>query len=391
MKTFFNRFIACFSIFWFNIVIIIGQPADSISIKFTSIKNIACTPVKNQNKSITCWSYAVISMLESELIQAGKGEFDLSEMYIVHQTYLEKAERFVRMHGSINFGGGGALNDPLIAIKKYGIVPTSVYSGLKDGSTKINNFEMDAALKDNILGLIKNKKLSASWKESFIGVLDAYLGKIPEKFTYDNKEYTPHSFAKMLGINPDDYLLFTSFTHHPYYEKFILEVPDNWSWGESYNFPLDEFQRIIDYSLEKSYSVALACDMTERGFLWKEGIAIIINHGENGNDRVNTAGIWAPSGDTLKHTFKEFDVTPQIRQESFDNYETTDDHDFHIVGIAKDQNGKKFYIAKNSWGTVNTKYNGFMYLSESYLRYKTLNVMINKKGVPPDILKKIGL
>jgi bleomycin hydrolase len=390
MKAFFsNRFIVVVSVFWF--AGIYGQPTDSIPEKFTAVKSIACSSIKNQYKSTTCWSFAVISMLESELIQSGKGEIDLSEMFIVHQGYIEKAALYVRMHGNITFGSGGALNDPLDMIRKYGIVPTGIYSGLKNENNKINHLEMDAALKDNMLGLIKNVRISNSWKESYIGILDAYLGKIPDKFKFGNKEYTPLSFSEMLGIDPDNYLLFTSFTHHPYYQKFILEVPDNWSWGESYNLPLDEFQKVIDNSLEKGYSIAIACDMTEKGFLWKEGIALALKRPENGNDRINTAGIWAPAGEPLKRIFNEVEVTPKLRQEAFDNYETTDDHDMHIVGVAMDQNGKRFYIAKNSWGTENTKHDGFIYLSEAYLRYKTLNILINKKGVPPEILKKIGL
>jgi bleomycin hydrolase len=392
MKTFFiNRFIVFFFIFWFNIFIVSGQPADSITEKFTVVKSIACTSVKNQNKSKTCWSFAVISMLESELIKEGKGEFNLSEMYIVHQAYLEKAERFLRMHGSINFSGGGALNDPIDIIKKYGIVPANVYTGLKDGSKNINHLEMDAALKDSVIGLIKNKKLSASWKERFSNILDIYLGKIPEIFVYQDKEYTPQSFTKMLDIDPDNYILITSFIHHPYYQKFILEVPDNWSWGESYNLPLNEFQEIIDYSLEKGYTVAIACDMTEKGFLRKKGIALALNFNNTGNDPVNCCGAGVSIGDTSKHKLNEVAVTPQIRQEAFDDYETTDDHDFHIVGIAKDQSGKKFYIAKNSWGTEATKYGGYIYLSENYLLYKSLNVLINKKALPSDIQKKIGI
>jgi bleomycin hydrolase len=391
MKIFLSsRFIVFHLIFWYNFIILYGQSADSTAEKFSEVKSITCTPVKNQNKSLTCWSFAVISMIESDLIKEGKGEYDLSEMYVVHQAYIDKAERYVRMHGTINFGGGGALNDPIDVIRKYGIIPTKVYNGLKDGNTKINHLAMDAALKDNISSKIKNKILSASWKESFVGVLDSYMGNIPEKFTYDNSEYTPLSFATMLGINPDNYILFTSYTHHPYYQKFILEVPDNWSWGESYNLPLSEFQDIIDKSLENGYSVAIACDLTEKGFLWKEGIALALDHPGKRKDSVNNNGMLI-SNDSLKHSFDEVAVTPKIRQEAFDNYETTDDHDFQIIGIAKDQNGKKFYVAKNSWGTEGNKYGGFIYISENYLLYKALNVLVNKRALPSKILEKTGL
>ncbi len=387
-----SRLIIFISIFWiFSIFSVHGQSPDSIHEQFTIIKQIPTTPVKNQYKTITCWSFAVMSMLESELIQSGKGEVDLSEMYVVRQAYIEKAERYVRMHGSINFGGGGALNDPIDIIRKYGILPNNVYSGLKEGSTNHNHIEMDAGLKDYVIGLIKNKKLSLSWKEGFIGILDAYLGKVPEKFLYNNKEYTPLSYSKMLGIDPDNYILLTSFMHHPFYQKFIIEVPDNWSWGQAYNLPLNELQKVIDYSLDKGYSVAIACDMTEKGFMWKKGIALTENLTENDNDKNINPNMWVPNNDSTQQTFKEVSVTPQLRQDAFDNYETTDDHDFQIVGIAKDQNGKKFYIAKNSWGTEGTDYGGFLYLSESYLLYKTLTVLVNKKAIPSDILKKPGL
>jgi len=391
MKIFLSKsFIVFHLIFWYNFIILYGQPADYIAEKFSEVKSITCTSVKNQNKSLTCWSFAVISMIESDLIKEGKGEYDLSEMYIVHQAYIDKAERYVRMHGTINFSGGGALNDPIDVIRKYGIIPTKVYNGLKDGNLIINHLAMDAALKDNISIKIKNKILSASWKENFIGVLDSYMGNIPLKFTYDNSEYTPLTFASMLGINPDNYILFTSYTHHPYYQKFILEVPDNWSWGKSYNLPLSEFQEIIDKSLENGFSVAIACDLTEKGFLWKEGIALALDHSKKRKDSINNNGTLI-SNDSLKNPLDEVAVTPKIRQEAFDNYETTDDHDFNIVGIVKDQNGKKFYVAKNSWGAEGTKYGGFIYISENYLLYKALNVLINKKALPSKILEKTGL
>jgi bleomycin hydrolase len=370
-----------------------SQSIDSLKEQFTVIKKIDATPVKNQGRTLTCWSFSVIAMMESELFRSGKGEYNLSEMYIVHQAYIEKAEKFVRMHGDIIFGEGGALNDPVEIIKKYGIVPESVYTGLKDGSSYYNHSELFAVLKDYVMGIIKNKNISPRWKEGFIGILDAYLGKVPEKFTYNGKEYTPLSFAKMLGINPDNYILFSSFTHHPYFQKFIVEVPDNWSWGQAYNLPLEDLQRVVDHSLEKGYSCAIATDVSEKGFQWKKGIALAYNEPENNNDngKSNDPSIWIPEKDTTKTTFKEINVTAQLRQLEFDTYETTDDHGMQIMGFAKNQNGEKFYLVKNSWGTEVSPYKGYLYLSDSYFRFKTLTVLVNKNGLPSDVIKKLGL
>jgi bleomycin hydrolase len=368
-----------------------SQSIDSLKEQFTVIKKIDNTPIKNQFRSLTCWSFSVLAMIESELLKAGKGEYNLSALYIVHQAYIEKAERFVRMHGNVNFGPGGALNDPIELIRKYGIVPESSYSGLKEGCVNINHIEMDAVLKDYVTGVIKNKKISPQWKDGFIGVLDAYLGKVPEKFTYNNKEYTPLSFAKMLGINPDHYVLLSSFSHHPYYQSFIVEVPDNWSWGKAYNLPLEDLQKTIDYSINKGYSVALAADVSEKGFRWKTGIALALDEPGNDVETINDPSVWIPKKDTMPQTLREIKVTPQNRQLGFDTYETTDDHGMQIIGVAKNQDNEKFYLLKNSWGTEGSPYKGYLYMSDSYLLYKSLTVLVNKNGLPSDVIKKLGL
>ena len=351
--------------------------------KFETTLTIKTTSVKNQFHSNTCWSFSVISFLESELIKEGKGEFDLSEMYIAHQCYIEKAEKYMRMHGTINFGSGGELNDALDIIRKYGIVPYAAYTGLVNDNINYDDTQMVTDLIDYLNEVIKNKTVSPSWKEEFLKKLDGYMGKVPDKFNYKGKEYTPQSFGNMLGINPDNYILFTSFIHHPYYQKFILEVPDNWSWGESINLPIEEFQKLIDNSLEKGFSLAISFDMTEKGFLRKDGIAIVTSENEK-SDQKNSIN------DTTISKFEEMKISPQIRQIGFENYETTDDHAVHVVGIAKNQYGKKYYIMKNSWGLTCTPYLGFFYMSENYLLYKTTSAILNKNSIPPDILKKIG-
>jgi bleomycin hydrolase len=353
---------------------------------FKIICKIGATPVKNQGKSFTCWSYTVISMIESELLTSGKGEYNLSEMFVVHQAYIEKAERFVRMHGTVGIGGGGGMNDPVDIIAKYGIVPTEVYTGLKNGCSLHIHSEMDASLKDYLVKVVNNKKLPSLWKEGFINLLDSFLGKVPEKFIYKNVEYTPVSFAKMIGFNPQDYTLFSSFSHHPYYGQFIIEIPDNWSCGRVYNLPLDELERTVDYSLEKGISVAIAIDITEKGFMWRDGIAIALNDSNDRNQ--NDKEILLITNDSTKLIFHETHVTPQLRQEAFDSYETTDDHGLHIVGKATDRNGNKFYIAKNSWGADASPFQGYLYVSEQYFLFKTITVLVNKNGIPSDILQK---
>jgi bleomycin hydrolase len=356
------------------------------------LKQVPTTSIKNQYKSNTCWSFSVLAMLESELLKNGKGEFDLSEMYVVHQVYLEKALSYARMHGHINFAGGGSLNDPIDVIRKYGIVPEQVYSGLKEGCINHDHIQMDAALKDYMEGVIRNKTLSPVWLQGFEGVLDAYLGNVPEMFVYNGTDYTPKTFATWLGINPDDYVLLTSFTHHPYYQKFKVEVPDNWSWGEAYNVTLSDLENTIDYSVNKNYTLAWAADITEKGFQWGEGITFVDSTyiAEN-TDNASHPSIWVPQKDKKesKNTVDELTITPELRQKAFDNYSTTDDHGMQIIGIANDQNKKKYYIVKNSWGTDGSPYKGFIYVSKSYILYKTLTVLVNKKGIPESILKKL--
>ncbi|HBF89490.1 MAG TPA: aminopeptidase [Bacteroidales bacterium] len=369
--------------------------------QFTIDKQLATTSVKDQYRSGTCWSFSGISFLESELIRLKKGEFDLSEMYIVKKSYEDKAQRYVRMHGALNFGGGGALNDILNVIKIHGIMTEEAYSGLVIGEEGHIHGEMDGVCEAMVKEVInnKNQKLTPNWFEAFKGLTNAYLGKEPEKFNYKGKEYTARTFAdEVIGLNTNDYILMSSFTHHPFYEKFILEVPDNWSWGEVYNVQMDELIKTIDNAINNGYTVAWAGDVSEKGFNWKKGVAVVPEKDiESMSDleRAKWDELSQKEKDEQLYSFdeagKEKIITQELRQAAFDNFTTTDDHGMHIVGIAKDQNGTKFYLVKNSWNTKGNPYNGYLYMSESFIKYKTMSMMINKASLPSDIAKKLKL
>ena len=350
---------------------------------FTMKKDLACTPVKNQNASSTCWCFSGISMLESELLRVGKKPFDLSEMFIVRHTYEKKAQMYARMHGSSSFSGGGEYGDLLNGIREVGLVPDAAYPGLNYGEVKHNHGEMDAALKGYMDAVIKSSKLTTAWFPGLNGILDAYLGKNPESFTYDGKTYSPASFTKELGINPDDYVLLTSFTHHPFYKQCVLELPDNWAAGSFYNLPLDELMQVIDNSVANGYSIGWASDMSDKGFSMKQGVAIIPekNWSEMTEDEVSKA---------FNGPHPEKVITQEMRQKEFDNYTTTDDHGMHIVGLATDQAGNTFYKVKNSWGVMG-KYDGFIFVSRPFIMLRTTNIMVNKNAIPATIAKKLGI
>ncbi len=350
---------------------------------FTMKKELACTSVKNQNATSTCWCFSGISVLESELLRMGKKSVDLSVMYIVRHTYEKKAEMYARMHGSSSFGGGGEYGDLLNGCREVGLVPDNVYPGLNYGDTKHNHSEMDAALKGFMDAVIKSRKLTTAWFAGLNGILDAYLGKVPESFEYEGKTYTPASFMKELGINPDDYVLLTSFSHHPFYKPFMLEVPDNWAAGSFYNIPVDELIEIIDNALMKGYSVGWASDMSDKGFSMKNGVAIVPE--KNWNEMTEEEATKVFNGPHPEKT-----ITQEIRQKGFDNYSTTDDHGMHIIGLATDQAGNTFYKVKNSWG-VTGKYNGFIFVSKPYVMLQTTNIMVNKNAIPAAIAKKLGI
>ncbi len=372
---------------------------DSTGYHFTTVKTLKATPVKNQYKSGTCWSFSAISFLESELIRKGAGEYNLSEMFVVRNAYEKKADKYVRMHGSISFSGGGALNDVLDVWKNEGIVPDEAYPGLNYGTTMHEHGELDDVLKAYVDVLVKKDKLTTAWKNGFDGILDAYLGKYPSSFTYKGKEYTPKSFAASLDINPDDYVLISSYSNHPFYTKFVIEVPDNWSWGEAWNVPIDEMGEIIDNSVKNGYTVAWAADVSDRGFSWKNGVAIVPAAQQaddlSGTEREKWDKLSAREKLAQLYNFnspvQQKVITQELRQEAFNDYETTDDHGMHITGLANDQLGQEYYLVKNSWGTTGSPYNGYLYASKAYVLYKTTSIMVNKNAIPKDIAKKLGI
>jgi bleomycin hydrolase len=350
---------------------------------FTMKKDLPCTPVKNQSSTSTCWCFSGISFFESELLRMGKKPYDLSEMYIVRHTYEKKAEMYTRMHGSSTLAGGGEYGDVINGIKEVGLVPENVYPGLNYGEIAHNHGELDGVIKGYMDALIKSPKPTIAWMAGLNGILDAYLGKMPVNFNYDGKPYTPATFTKELGINPDDYVLLTSFSHHPFYKQFMLEIPDNWAAGQFYNLPLDEFMQVIENSVNSGYSVAWASDMSDRGFSMKEGVAIIPE--KNWNQMTPDEATNAFRGPHPERV-----ITQEMRQKEFDNYLTTDDHGMHIVGAATDQAGNIFFKVKNSWG-VGGKYEGFIYVSKPFIALKTTNIMVNKAAIPAAIAKKMGI
>ncbi|MCT4599279.1 MAG: C1 family peptidase [Marinifilaceae bacterium] len=365
---------------------------------FTDIKRLPTTSVKNQYRAGTCWSWSTLSFMESEMIKMGKKPVDLSAIFVANRAYKDKGEKYVRLHGDLNFGAGGANVDILHVIKKYGIVPKSVYEGLNYGESNHVQGELDAVLKAYLDGVVKNRnrRLSTAWMKGFEGILSAYYGEIPATFSFEGKQYTPQSFAKeRVGLNMDDYVLLTSFTHHPFYKTFAMEVQDNWLWGQMYNLPIDELMQVMNSAIDNGYTIAWASDVSEKGFRSSKGYAIVpLSSNKELADL--EMGKWEKMSKRKKKAekaalkFKELPVTQEMRQEAFDRWETTDDHGMHIVGTAKDQRGAKYFIVKNSWGEYG-KYKGYFYASETFVKYKTMNIMINKNAIPAAIRAKLGL
>ncbi|MDE5906685.1 MAG: C1 family peptidase, partial [Alistipes sp.] len=350
--------------------------------RFTDGKSAEMTPVKNQNRSGTCWCFSTLSFLEGEILRAGGEPVHLSEMWIVRHTFMEKAEKYVRMHGELTFAEGGAAHDVTEGIKKYGIVPFEAYPGLNYGTDKPDFHELTPVLKAYLDAVITagdrtGKALSTAWKRGFNALLDEYFGPMPETFRYEGKEYTPATFAESLPIDMDDYIDITSFTHHPFYETFILEVPDNWMWGAVYNLPLDEMMAVIDHALENGYPVAWGTDVSEKGFSRTGALGIIPEadlDGMSGTEAERWGKLTEREKEAALYKFdkpgKERKITQEMRQEAFDNYETTDDHGMVIVGTAQDQTGNAYYKVLNSWDSL-PPYGGYYYFSRPFVEYKT--------------------
>ena len=373
------------------------NPADT-SFIFTDVKVVPTTSVKDQNKSGTCWSFAASSFFEEELLRMGKGEIDLSEMYVVRHCYLDKGKKYVRYYGQTNFAAGGGLVDVAYVWKNYGIVPDSVYTGLEYGEEKHVHGELDALLSNYVKQIVKNpnKKLSSAWYKGYEGIVDAYLGAEPKEFEYKGVKYTPKSFAEHLGLNMDDYMMFTSYTHHPFYEPFILEIPDNWLNASYINLPLAEMKEIVDNAIDNGYTVLWAADVSEPGFKWYDGVALMPKKNMDKAKEGTELSRWVKLRDSekeekaieFKGPVEEIEVTQESRQEGFDNYETTDDPGMVIVGKAVDQKGNKYYKVKNSWDSDHI-YKGFFYVSEPYFLAKTMGIMVNKAAVPTVTLDKL--
>jgi bleomycin hydrolase len=355
--------------------------------QFKNTKQLGVTDVKNQHKSGTCWVFSTNSYFESELMRLGKDPVDLSEMFTVRAGYLDRAENYLRRQGAAAFGQGAENHDVVNLIRKYGVVPQSVYSGYPAGQDKPNHAEMEAVLKAIVEALNKlpdGGKLSNQWKSAYQGALDGYMGTPPEKFMYYGREYTPQTFFNSLGLNLNDYFALTSYSHHPFYQPFVLEVSDNWSNGEFYNLPIEELVQVADNALAKGFSFAWASDVSEKTFSAKEGLAVM--PAKTWDDMTQ-----GERDSIFKAPVKEKVATQQDRQRGFDELTTTDDHGMHITGYTEDQNGTRYYLVKNSWGTVKKEMNGYLYVSKPYFRLKTMSIMVHKDAIPTEIRKKLGL
>lgn len=367
---------------------------------FTTVKANPITSIKNQNNSGTCWCFSALSFFESELLRMGKGEQDLCEMFVVHKTMEDRAAQTVRTHGDVSFSQGGSFYDVMFCIDRYGICPQSAMPqpGTLYGDTLPNHTELDIVAGGFIKAIAtssKLRKLSPVWKKAFSSIYDTYLGTCPTEFTYNGKSYTPKSYAKELGLNMDDYVSLTSYTHFPFYKPFVIEVQDNWRWASSYNLPIDELMEVFDNAINNGYTIAWGSDVSESGFT-RDGIAVMPDMEKaadlTGSDAAHWLGLstFQKRAEAIKKPSPEMTITQEMRQEAYDNWETTDDHGMQIYGIAKDQTGKEYYMVKNSWGSAG-KYKGIWYASKAFVAYKTMNIVVHKNAIPKSLRKKMKL
>ncbi len=377
--------------------------ADTAGFVFTHTKEIPITSIKNQNRAGTCWCYSTLSFIEAELLRMGKGEYDFSEMYIVYNTYMDRADKAIRTHGDASFSQGGSFYDVLYGMKTFGLVPEAeMRPGVMYGDTLSNHNELSAVTDPYVAAIAKgnHRKLQMSpdgtplWRKGLEGIYDAYLGKRPEKFTYNGKEYTPKSFYESLGLNADDYVSLTSYTHHPFYEKFVLEIQDNWRWAQSYNLPIDELMQVFDNAIDNGYTIAWGSDVSEEGFT-RNGLAVMPDIEKSQELGGSDMARWlkmtaAEKAEAINRPMPQKWCTQEERQLAYDNWETTDDHGMLIYGKAKDQQDTEYYLVKNSWGKAG-KYEGIWYASKAFVRYKTMNIVVHKDALPKDIKKKLGL
>ena len=364
--------------------------------EFTTIKENPITSIKNQYRSGTCWCFSALSFIESEVLRTKGYELDLSEMFVVGKSYRDRAVKYVRLDGHLNFAAGSSFGDVLHVLDDYGIVPQDAMPGFNYGTDKPEHNELDTVLKGYVDGVKKNpnKTLTTAWLRGFDGIVEAYLGEYPETFTYEGVEYTPESFRDHIGFNYDDYVNITSFTHHPFYEPFIIEVCDNWRWDSAYNLPMDEMMEVMYNAIENGYTIAWGSDVSEKGFT-RNGLAVMPVEQKKaaaGSDQERWVG---KAAEEVKEEVKaelpeEVTVTQEMRQDGYDRKTTTDDHGMHIYGLAQDQNGTKYFMVKNSWGETG-KYKGIWYASDTFVRYKTLNIVVHKDALPKHIAKKLGI
>ena len=364
--------------------------------EFTTVKENPITSIKNQYRSGTCWCFSALSFIESEILRTKGVEVDLSEMFVVGKSYRDRAVKYVRLDGHLNFAAGSSFGDVLHVIDDYGIVPQDAMPGFNYGTDKPEHSELDAALKGYVDAIRSNpnRKLSTAWLNGFDGIVEAYFGEYPETFVVDGAEYTPESYRDHLGINYDDYVNITSFTHHPFYEPFIIEVCDNWRWDSAYNLPMDEMMEVMYNAIDKGYTIAWGSDVSEKGFT-RDGLAVMPVEEKKavaGSDQERWVGKAAekPEEEVKKELPEEMAITQEMRQDGYDRKTTTDDHGMHIYGIAKDQNGTQYFMIKNSWGDAG-KYKGIWYASDAFVRYKTLNIVVHKDALPKHIAKKLGI
>ncbi|MEE0864095.1 MAG: C1 family peptidase [Alistipes sp.] len=369
---------------------------------FTVVKENPITSIKNQNQAGTCWCYSSLAFIESELLRLGKGEYDFAEMFIVHNTYLDRADKAVRTHGDVSFAQGGSFYDVIYGMEKFGLVPEAeMRPGVMYGKELSNHNELSAVSDAVVAAIAKGRHRSLQvdpegqplWKKTIEAIHDIYLGVRPEKFTYNGVEYTPKSFYESLGLNASDYVSLTSYTHHPFYESFVLEIPDNWRWAKSYNLPIDELMEVFDNAIMEGYTIAWGSDVSEKGFT-REGTAVLPDEAKGADLQGSDMAKWlnlseAEKKNTPRPSAEKW-CTQEERQIAYDNWETTDDHGMQIYGIAKDQNGTEYYMVKNSWGEAGT-YKGIWYASKAFVRYKTMNIIVHKDAIPQQIREKLGL
>ena len=391
-----NHLILCAAFMAMSAYVAMAQDAPKApEYEFTVVKENPITSIKNQYRSGTCWCYSALSFIESEILRTKGQEVDLSEMFVVGKSYHDRAVKYVRVDGHLNFAAGSSFGDVLHVINDYGIIPQEVYSGFNYGTEMPEQNELDAVLKGYVSAAVKNpnKKLTTAWVNGLDGILDAYFGEVPEKFNVNGVEYTPESYRDHLGINYNDYVNITSFTHHPFYEPFIIEVCDNWRWDSAYNLPMDEMMEVMYNAIDNGYTIAWGSDVSEKGFT-RNGLAVMPveeTKATAGSDQERWVGKSEQPKEEVKASIpEEMTITQEMRQEGYDRKTTTDDHGMHIYGVAKDQNGTKYFMVKNSWGE-NGKYKGIWYASDAFVRYKTLNIFVHKDALPKHIAKKLGI